>query len=365
VVADRDRFYMGKALRLAERGRATTAPNPMVGALVVDREGVIVGRGAHAVAGGPHAEILALHDAGARIRGATLYCTLEPCSHTGRTGPCAPVVAASGVSRVVTATEDPNPRVAGRGHACLRDRGIAVTSGVQEAAARRLNEAFFTAMRLRRPFVTMKVATSLDGFISASPSTPIRLTGPAADRLVHRDRAEVDALAIGSGTLLADDPRLTPRLVFRQRPLTRIVFDRRLRTPPSARLFSTLATGPVIIVTAPIATSERLRAADELRAAGATIDEACDDDSLASTLERLTAGGIQSLIVEGGTRLHRAFWDAGLVDRVQIYVAPREVGSGGWPWLAEPVIAADRIAQRWARPVGDDVLIEAYVHGAH
>ena len=365
MVADRDRFYMGQALRLAERGRATTAPNPMVGALVVDPEGVIVGRGAHAVAGGPHAEMLALQDAGTRVRGATLYCTLEPCCHTGRTGPCAPVVAASGVSRVVTASEDPNPQVAGRGHAWLRDRGIAVTSGVQEAAARRLNEAFFTAMRLRRPFVTMKVAISLDGYISASSSAPTRLTGAAADRLIHRDRAEVDAIAIGSGTVLADNPRLTPRIVFRQRPLTRIVFDRRLRTPPSARLFSTLSTGPVIIVTAPIATSERMRAAGGLRAAGATIDEGGADLSLRSTLERLTAGGIQSLMVEGGTHLHRAFWDAGAVDRVQIYVAPCELGPAGWPWMAEPVIAAERIAQRWARPVGDDVLIEAYVHGAH
>ena len=356
---------MGQALRLAERGRPTTSPNPMVGALVVDRDGVIVGRGAHAVPGGPHAEILALADAGSRASGATLYCTLEPCSHTGRTGPCAPVVVASGVTRVVTATEDPNPLVAGRGHAILRAGGLQVDCGVLAAAARRLNQAFFTAMQQHRPFVTMKVAVSLDGCIGASVSPPIRLTGPAADRQVHRDRAEADAIAIGSGTVLADDPLLTPRVAYRQRPLARIVFDRRLRTPATARLFSTLDTGPVIIVTAPLKTTERSGTASALRSAGATIVETPDDEPLASTLGRLANQGLQSLILEGGARLHRSFWDAGLVDRVQMYVAPREIGPDGRPWIEGPVVGAARIIDRRARPVGDDVLIEAYVHGAH
>ena len=365
MVTDRDAFYMAKALRLAERGRATTAPNPMVGALVVDPDGIIVGRGAHAVAGGPHAEIVALKDAGGRARGATLYCTLEPCSHTGRTGPCAPVVAESGVQRVVTATEDPNPLVAGRGHALLRSRGVAVVSGVQDAAARRLNEAFFAAMVRRRPFVTLKVAISLDGFIAGPSGASVRLTAAAADRRVHRDRAEVDAIAIGSGTLLADDPLLTARVAFRQRPLARIIFDRRLRTPPSARLLSTLDRGPVIIETGPITTTGRRSAADALRAAGATIDEGAPGEPLARALERLTLRGVHSLIVEGGAQLHQAFWDAGLVERVQMYVSSRAIGPGGWPWLTGPVVGAARVAERSAVPVGDDVLIEAYVHGAH
>jgi diaminohydroxyphosphoribosylaminopyrimidine deaminase / 5-amino-6-(5-phosphoribosylamino)uracil reductase len=356
---------MSKALRLAERGRATTSPNPMVGALVVDPDGVIVGRGAHAWPGGPHAEILALADAGSRVEGATLYCTLEPCSHTGRTGPCAPVVAASGVTRVVTATEDPNPLVAGRGHAILKAGGLEVVCGVHAAAARRLNQAFFTAMQQRRPFVTMKVAVSLDGRIGAPTSSPLRLTGPAADRQVHRDRAEADAIAIGSGTLLADDPRLTPRVAFRQRPLARIIFDRRLRTPASARLFSTLDAGPVIIVTAPLATPDRRRSAGVLQSAGATIDEAPAEEPLASTVTRLATLGFRSLILEGGARLHRSFWDAGLVDRVQMYVAPREIGPAGLPWIEERVVSAARIVERGVMPVGDDVFIEAYVHGAH
>ena len=356
---------MGKALRLAERGRATTAPNPMVGALVVDRDGVIVGRGAHVAAGGPHAEVLALAEAGQLAQGATLYCTLEPCSHTGRTGPCAPVVAASGVTRVVTATEDPNPRVAGRGHELLRARGIEVVCGVRAASARRLNRPFFSAMERHRPFVTMKVAISLDGFIAGSRSAPVRLTGREADRLVHRDRAEIDAIAIGSGTLLADDPRLTARIAFRQRPLTRIIFDRRLRTPVSARLFSTLDAGPVIIVTGPLTTQDRGHAADLLRSAGATVEETAAGESLVPAIGRLADRGIQSLTVEGGAGLHRAFWDAGLVDRVQMYVASRAIGSDGTPWIGEPIVTAPRIVERRAAPVGDDVMIEAYVHGAH
>ena len=365
MVADRDSFFMSKALRLAERGRATTSPNPMVGALVVDRDGVIVGRGAHARPGGPHAEILALAEAGGRAEGATLYCTLEPCSHTGRTGPCAPAVVASGVRRVVTATEDPNPLVAGRGHAILRVAGLEVACGVHAAAARRLNEAFFTAMQRRRPFVTMKVAVSLDGRIGATMPPRIRLTGSAADRQVHRDRAEADAIAIGSGTLLADDPLLTPRVAFRQRPLARVIFDRRLRTPASARLFSTLDAGPVIIVTAPLSTADRKGTAGALQSAGATIDETPEGEPLAATVGRLAGRGVQSLIVEGGTRLHQSFWDAGLVDRVQMYVAPREIGPAGLPWIEAPVFTAPRIAERRAIPLGDDVLIEAYVHGTH
>jgi diaminohydroxyphosphoribosylaminopyrimidine deaminase/5-amino-6-(5-phosphoribosylamino)uracil reductase len=346
---------MRKALRLAERGRPTTSPNPMVGALVVDHDGVIVGRGAHEVPGGPHAEILALAGAAAQARGATLYCTLEPCSHTGRTGPCAPVVAASGVSRVVTASDDPNPLVAGRGHALLRASGIDVRTGVLEADARRLNAPFFTAMCDKRPFVTMKVAISQDGFIAASGARPVHLTGADADRLVHRERAEVDAIAVGSGTLLSDDPLLTARGAYRSRPLIRVVFDRRLRTTVSARLFSTLDKGPVIIVTGPLSSEDRAERASALLAAGATLLEVAPNELLQATLRRLLASGIQSMVVEGGTGLHRLFWDAGVVDRVQMYVTPRVLGPDGWPWIEAPVLGSGRIVAHLARPVGEDV----------
>jgi diaminohydroxyphosphoribosylaminopyrimidine deaminase/5-amino-6-(5-phosphoribosylamino)uracil reductase len=352
--------HMRRALALAERGRGSTSPNPMVGAVIVDRDGVVVGRGAHEFAGGPHAEVHALGEAGERARGATLYCTLEPCSHTGRTGPCAPAVAAAGVARVVVATEDPNPVVAGRGLRILRDRGIDVSVGVLGAEAERLNAPFFMMMRRGRPFVTMKVAISADGRMAAAPGTATRITGPTADRLIHRERAEVDAVAVGSGTVLSDDPRLTPRVAFRKRPLVRVIFDSRLRTPPSARLFSTLGAGPVIIVTTPSFASagqDRVRA---LTAAGASVELV--DGGLPSALERLAALGITSVVVEGGATLHRAFWDAGVVDRVQIFVGPRALGASGVPWLPFPVVADGRLAGLSLRTLGDDIMIEGYVH---
>lgn len=355
---------MRKALRLAERGRGRTAPNPMVGALVVDDEGIVVGRGAHEAAGGPHAEIHALRDAGARARGATLYCTLEPCAHTGRTGPCAPAVADAGVRRVVIATGDPNP-VATGGSALLRARGVDVVSGVLAAEARRLNAPFFSVVERGRPFVTMKVAISLDGRIAGPGGAPVALTGAAADRLVHRERAEVDAVAVGSGTLLADDPRLTPRVAFRQRPLTRVIFDARLRTPPSARILSTLEAGPVIIVTAETTTAARPAEARALASAGAVLLPIPDPRALEAALRELAGRGVSSMIVEGGAALHRAFWDAGLVDRVQIFVAERTIGDQGVGWLDEPVLSAGRVGARAARPVGRDVLLEGYVHGTH
>ena len=214
---------MRKALALAERGRGGTSPNPMVGALVVSDEGVIVGRGAHRVAGGPHAEAIALEDAGDRARGATLYCTLEPCSHTGRTGPCAPLVSRAGIRRAVVAIADPNPLVDGRGLRHLRESGIETTVGVEAAAAARQNAVFLTNIRLRRPHVTLKAAVSLDGRLGA-PGVRTRLTGPAADRRVHRQRAEVDAIGVGSETVLVDDPLLTARGAYRGRPLTRVDF---------------------------------------------------------------------------------------------------------------------------------------------
>ena len=259
-----DADYMARALAVAERGRGTTSPNPIVGALIVDDEGVVVGRGAHLVAGGPHAEVLALADAGERARGATLYCTLEPCSHTGRTGPCAPKVVAAGIRRAVIAMGDPNPLVSGRGIELLRSRGIEVTVGILEADARRQNAPFLTRIGRGRPHVTMKVALSADGKVALAGGHSTRLTGDVANRRIHRDRAEVDAIAIGSGTLLNDDPLLTARIAYRRRPFVRVIFDRRRRTPPAARVLSTLESGPVIIVTGNADASSSPGAADRL-----------------------------------------------------------------------------------------------------
>ena len=352
---------MRKALQLAERGLGSTSPNPMVGAVIVDRDGVLVGRGSHEFAGGPHAEVHALASAGAAARGATLYCTLEPCSHTGRTGPCAPLVADAGIARVVVATEDPNPVVAGRGLQLLRNRGIDVVSGVLAADAERLNRPFFTFMRAHRPFVTMKVALSADGKVAAGRGERTRLTSAVANRHIHRERAATDAIAIGSGTVLADDPVLTARGAYRARPLTRVIFDRRLRTPTTARVFTTSTAGPVIIVGSPAAgegTSQVVRA---LTDAGAIV-EFPPDGRLRTALETLAARGITSIIVEGGPVLHQAFWDAGLVDGVQIYRTRVVLGDRGVPWLPFDVMASPLVTERSDVSLGVDELMEAYVH---
>lgn len=365
-----DDFYMARALAVAERGRGRTSPNPMVGAVVVDREGVVVGSGSHGFAGGPHAEVHALHAAGGRARGATLYCTLEPCSHVGRTGPCAPRVADAGISRVVLAIEDPNPLVDGRGIAMLRERGVQVTAGVLRAEARALNRPFFNVMLRRRPFVTMKVALSQDGRISEAPGVRTALTGSAANRLIHRERAEVDALAVGSGTVLADDPLLTARGAYRHRPLTRIVFDTRLRTPPHAKLFSTLGAGPVIIISTPSAAAAapgRLAALVAaggdvaLVAAGADVQCVSGANALRRALELLAARGLSSVTVEGGATLHRALWDSGLVDRVQMFRTPHRLGERGVEWLSS-VASGEGLCDVITRPVGADILIEGYVY---
>jgi diaminohydroxyphosphoribosylaminopyrimidine deaminase / 5-amino-6-(5-phosphoribosylamino)uracil reductase len=355
-----DSHFMRKALALAERGRGRTSPNPMVGALVVDDDGVIVGRGAHEVAGGPHAEVIALAAAGERARGATLYCTLEPCSHTGRTGPCAPVVVEAGIRRAVIAMEDPNPLVHGSGLAHLRERGIDVIVGVEHDAAARQNAAFLTRMRLGRPHVILKAALSVDGRMAAAPGVRTPLTGPAANRRVQRQRAEVDAIAIGSGTLLTDDPLLTPRGAYRARPLTRVVFDRRLRTPPSARLFSTVNAGPVIIVSTRQACADGGDRVARLESAGALILAPPTDD-ICTALRVLGDLGLTSLLIEGGAALHAAAIDAGVVDEVHVYIAPLALGPAAVEWIGRGRLAWEGLRDRRALWLGADVLVEGWV----
>ncbi len=347
---------MARALFLAERGRGTTAPNPVVGAVVVNTDGIVVGQGAHRVAGGPHAEVYALDAAGAAARGATLYCTLEPCSHTGRTGPCAERVAAAGIARVVVALEDPNPRVAGGGFAYLRARGVEVVTGVERVEAARQNAPFVTWMTRQRPHVTMKVAVSADGFVGVERGRAT-LTGLAMDRRMHQQRAAVDAMAVGSSTVLADNPMLTARLAYRQRPLTRVVFDRRARVTPTARLFGTLAAGPVILVV----DADRVAssAADRLRAVGALVVGIAPEASIAAALHELASREVLALLVEGGPTLQRAFWDAGVVDRVQIIETPTMLGSGVAGFLPSCGQAAVT-----TRRHGADVLKEWDVHRA-
>ena len=364
-----DELYMMRALALAERGRGRTAPNPMVGALIVDAEGVVIGRGSHEFAGGPHAEILAFRDAGERARGATLYCTLEPCSHTGRTGPCAPAVVRAGIRRAVIAMTDPNPLVSGRGLAHLRAHGVEVMTGVLAHAAERLNGPFLISIRRQRPFLTMKVALSQEGFVAGEGGRRVPLTGASANRFVHRERAEVDAIAVGSGTILADDPLLTARGAYRVRPLTRVVLDRGWRTPPQARILGTQQAGPIIVIGLEPADREGRHRRDELSGAGATVEMLADiaaeppEGFFQAAAGRLAARGLTSVVLEGGPRVHRAAWRAGLVDRVQMFQTPTPAGHAGVPWIESVDRMAGQLSDVTHTALGEDWLIEGYVHG--
>jgi len=356
-----ERDYMERALFHAARGAGRTSPNPLVGAVVVSADGVVVGQGFHQRAGEAHAEVHALAEAGARALGATLYCTLEPCCHQGRTGPCVSRIVSAGIARVIAAVEDPNPAVRGRGFAFLRERGVIVEVGLAAERAVALNLPFFTLMREGRPFVVLKAATSLDGRIAEAPGCRTILTSAPANRHAHRVRAEVDAIGVGSGTILADDPGLTARGAFRERPLARIIFDRRLRTPPEARVLSTPDAGPVIIVTtAASAAQDDLRR--PLEARGGQIEIAADG-TLRAALQRLAARQIESLLLEGGGAIHAAAWDEGLVDFVRLYVTPHALGPNGVPLLPDRAFSSADLRERRIAPLGPDVLIEGYVHG--
>ena len=352
---------MDRALFLAARGRGRTSPNPLVGAVVVAGDGEIVGQGFHRRAGEPHAEVLALEEAGTRARGATMYCTLEPCCHVGRTGPCAARIVEAGITRVVAAIEDPNPLVNGKGFDLLRAHGVTVEVGVGAAAALALNQPFLTLMREHRPYVILKAAMSLDGCIAEAPGRRTELTSAAANRHAHGLRAEVDAIGVGVGTVLVDDPQLTARGAFRERPLMRVIFDRRLRTPAHAAVLSTRPLGPVIIITTADAAGNRaLR--EPLEARGAEVDVAADG-TFRAALDRLAARQVESLLLEGGAALHAAAWDAGVVDFVRLYITPRVIGSGGVGFLEGRNFASADLIDRRVEPLGPDVLIEGYVHG--
>src|SRR5688572_8047346 len=354
--------YMNRALDLAERGRGTTSPNPMVGAVVVREDGTIVGQGYHERAGGPHAEVRALDEAGDLARGASLFCTLEPCCHVGRTGPCVERVTSAGITRVVAATPDAVPRVSGRGFDFLRQRGIAVSIGPGRERALRLNRAYFTFKTRHRPFVILKAATSLDNRVAAKPGARTRISSDESIRHAHAVRAQIDAIAVGSGTVLADDPLLTAREVHRRRPLVRILFDRRLRITPTARVFSTLDAGPVIIVTTPEGIEQHSSRAADLKRAGAELEPIRGGD-LVETFSRLRDRQIVSMIIEGGVALQAAVLKAGLVDAVHLYLAPMMLGPEAVPWLDADTVSIAALVERQVTPLGPDVFMEGYVHG--
>jgi len=359
MVSDAD--YMRRALFHARRAEGVTTPNPLVGAIVVSAAGVVVGQGCHPRAGEPHAEVFALREAGAEARGATLYVTLEPCCHQGRTGPCTQRIIAAGIARVVAAMTDPNPLVSGHGFEQLRAHGIQVEVGVLGDDAERLNRAFTIVQTQGRPMVVVKAATSLDAKIAAAPGVRTSITSAEANRRTQRLRGAVDAVGVGSGTILADDPVLTARDCYRLRPLARVVLDRRLRTPPSARLFSTLDAGPVIIITTADAVVGHPGRAAALRRVGASLVEGTGE--LRTDLRALLAWDISTLLLEGGGAVHAAAWQAGIVDRVIMIVAPTVLGEQGATVFDGLPIPMSRLIPVRVETLGPDTWMEADVHG--
>lgn len=364
-----DEVFMRRALDLAQQACGLTSPNPLVGAVIV-REGVVVGEGFHRAAGEVHAEVEALGAAGARARGATLFVTLEPCAHWGRTPPCAPRVAAAGVRRVVAALADPDPRVAGRGLSMLREAGVQVVVGVLAGEAQRQNRAFLTAMRLGRPHVTLKIAMTLDGKIADREGASRWITGETARAEAHRLRSESDAILVGIGTVLLDDPELTVRLgrPWPREPY-RIVLDAGARTPVEARVVRTATPARTLVMIghdAPNDHAERLSRAGPVVVRGPERHGHVDLEAVLTELHRRE---VRALLVEGGAEVHGAFLEAGLVDRVVVFIAPLLLGGRAAPsavgGLGLPLKSGLRLGPLAVRSVGADLLVEADVTGPH
>ena len=356
---------MRLALRLAARARGWTSPNPMVGAVVV-RDGRVVGRGYHRRAGGPHAEVHALEAAGAEAKGATLYVTVEPCCHAPkRTPPCTDAVIASGVRRVVVAMRDPNPRVRGRGIRLLRGAGLAVEVGVLEAEARRLNEGYASWVTTGRPFVTLKIAQTLDGKIATASGESQWITGPRARALTHRLRAQTDAVIEGLRTVLADEPRLTARRGARRHP-HRVILDERLAIPPTARVLRRVEGATTYVATtdrAPAARRRRLEALGAVVVPVKSLYGLVDFDDL---LDRLGALQMTSVLIEGGSEVNASALRAGVVGKVVVMVAPRLLGGRdavGAVGGISPLRLADAVTLRdvSVRRVGVDFIVEGYL----
>ncbi|HEY1797406.1 MAG TPA: bifunctional diaminohydroxyphosphoribosylaminopyrimidine deaminase/5-amino-6-(5-phosphoribosylamino)uracil reductase RibD [Stellaceae bacterium] len=338
---------MRAALALARRGLGTTWPNPAVGCVIVN-EGRVVGRGWTQPGGRPHAEAEALARAGAAARGATAYVTLEPCRHAGRGPPCAQSLVAAGVARVVAAIEDPFPGVAGKGFGLLRDAGIAVEVGLGAAEAGEVNAGFLQRVNTGRPLVTLKLAASLDGRIATASGESRWITGPAARERAHALRASHDAILVGTGTVLADDPELTCRLpgLSGRSPL-RVVFDRHLRLPPTAKVFAP----PCWVLTL-------ADAAPDVRARG--VEAITVPDDLAAALQVLGERGLTRMLVEGGGRLAASLLKADLVDRLVWMRAPMTIGGDGIPAIADlglqQLAAAARFELVSSKRAGADVV---------
>jgi diaminohydroxyphosphoribosylaminopyrimidine deaminase/5-amino-6-(5-phosphoribosylamino)uracil reductase len=365
---DREASAMARALELARRGEGFVEPNPQVGAVVLAADGRVVGEGWHERHGGPHAEVVALAAAGEAARGGTLVVTLEPCCHHGKTPPCTDAVIAAGIRRVVVGAGDPFPAVAGGGIAGLKAAGIEVESGMLSAAAERLTAPFRRLVTAGRPWVIAKWAMSLDGRIAAASGKSNWISGEASRGVVHELRGRMDAILVGIGTALADDPLLTARPPGRRMPL-RVVVDSTARLPPGSRLVQTARDVPILVAIGPEAPEDRVAT---LRSLGCRIwrgAEADRDARLASLLGHLGEQRLTNLLVEGGAEIFGSLRDAGFIDEVWAFVAPKLLGGSRSPaaiggegaWLVDN---GQRIAVEGVTPLGEDLLIRGIARPA-
>jgi len=358
-----DERWMKRALHLAEKGRGRTSPNPMVGAVLVKR-GKVVGEGYHTRAGEPHAEIVAIKNAGEKAKGATLYLNLEPCTHYGKTPPCAPAVIEAGVRKVVVGIEDPNPLVKGRGVARLKQAGLDVKVGTLEKECRRINEAFCKYIVQHEPFVILKMAATLDGKLATRNGESQWITGETSRRFVHRLRDQVDGVVVGIGTVLKDDPMLTARIRGGRDPY-RIVFDSRLRIPENAKVVD-LSPSKTIVATTEMASQDKI---ERLRKKGVRVlisDSKSGKVDLKSSLLKLGELGLMSLLVEGGSQINGSFLDEGLIDKIFLFLSPKLIGDPLAPGIfsGEGVLHLREtffITELKVRRMGEDILLEGYL----
>jgi diaminohydroxyphosphoribosylaminopyrimidine deaminase/5-amino-6-(5-phosphoribosylamino)uracil reductase len=365
-VTDLDKRYMRLACRLALKAAGRTSPNPMVGAVLV-REGKIIGTGFHRSAGGDHAEIVALRRAGGQAKGATLYINLEPCSHYGRTPPCSLALIAAGIKTVVAGMKDPNPLVAGRGFRRLRKAGIEVRSGILEEECRMLNEAFIKYVTRGLPLVTLKLAASLDGKIAAMTGDARWISSEDSRRLVHRLRNRVDAVLIGVGTAIADDPQLTCRMAGGRDPW-RVVLDSHLRIPVSARIFRQADPAKSIVVTGHGAPGKKIRALESMGAQVWKVKLRKGRIPWKTTLKQLAAKGALSVMIEGGATTAAWALKEKVVDKVLFFYAPMILGGDGRVMIdnlrVKRIRQAIRIQDMQVRSLGSDTVVSGYLRTA-
>jgi diaminohydroxyphosphoribosylaminopyrimidine deaminase/5-amino-6-(5-phosphoribosylamino)uracil reductase len=361
----RDEQYMHMALRLAAKAKGRTSPNPMVGAVVV-KDGKVISRGYHRKAGEPHAEAIALKKAGRTARGATLYVTLEPCSHTKkRTPPCTPLVIQSGVKRVVVGMVDPNPHVSGGGIKAIETAGIEVVTGVLEAEARKLNEAFIKHVTKKLPFVTLKIAQTLDGKIATSSGESRWITGEKARQAGHRLRDECDAILVGINTVLKDNPSLTTRIPKGRDPV-RVVVDSSLRIPFDAKILTQKSNARTIVATLQGAPKNKIKKIQDAGAQALTVKGAHGRVDLRDLMKKLGKQDIMSVVIEGGAEINAAALKGGLVDKVVMFLAPLlmtgtnslcSIG-GSSPAKLRQALKLRNVSAKF---IGEDLMVEGYI----